>query len=159
MTLSICGNSTSLARWDSKLGFFSQNAHPSSFVACLRSLTPDGGIVTLVDVVIVKLFPEGYLEAENSDVLTEDARQSLTLRSKEEDDQEHELWLVRDNPVLNDSHLLNFPQRRRMKEEGKLREIHARKLYTLQGIVEELQSAAQGCETVGEGLSIVQSLR
>jgi breast cancer 2 susceptibility protein len=48
--LILSGNSTHLAPWHAKLGF--QNA---PFVATLRSLTSDGGMVPLVDVIITKV--------------------------------------------------------------------------------------------------------
>ncbi|WWC92784.1 uncharacterized protein L201_007743 [Kwoniella dendrophila CBS 6074] len=53
--LIMTGNSTSLARWDRKLG---KQLQP--FIASLSSLTPDGGTVTLMDIVIEKVFPIAY---------------------------------------------------------------------------------------------------
>ncbi|KAJ1302729.1 hypothetical protein OPQ81_003043 [Rhizoctonia solani] len=58
-TLKITGNSTSLARWDTRLGF-----HRGPFVASLRSLSADGGSVTLLDVIVTKLFPIGFVETD-----------------------------------------------------------------------------------------------
>ncbi|CUA67485.1 Breast cancer type 2 susceptibility protein homolog [Rhizoctonia solani] len=58
-TLKITGNSTSLARWDARLGF-----HRGPFVASLRSLSADGGSVALLDVIITKLFPIGFVETD-----------------------------------------------------------------------------------------------
>ena len=47
MNLQICGNSSHLAPWHAKLGFVRR-----PWVATLDSLTADGGLVTLVDVVV-----------------------------------------------------------------------------------------------------------
>ncbi|KAH7338915.1 BRCA2, oligonucleotide/oligosaccharide-binding, domain 1-domain-containing protein [Rhizoctonia solani] len=58
-TLKITGNSTSLARWDARLGF-----HRGPFVASLRSLSADGGTIALLDVIITKLFPIGFVETD-----------------------------------------------------------------------------------------------
>jgi breast cancer 2 susceptibility protein len=54
--LIISGNSTSMARWHSKLG-----VQPTPFVAGLPSLTNDGGLIVLMDVVIEKLYPIAYI--------------------------------------------------------------------------------------------------
>lgn len=58
-SLKLSGNSTTLARWDARLGV-SLIRRPVT--ASLRSLNPDGGLVMLVDIVVEKLFPVGYLE-------------------------------------------------------------------------------------------------
>jgi len=50
MRLQITGNSSHLAPWHAKLGF---TKHPS--VATLDSLTPDGGLVSLMDLTVVKV--------------------------------------------------------------------------------------------------------
>ncbi|GAA5824317.1 hypothetical protein JCM10212_005834 [Sporobolomyces blumeae] len=55
--LTISGNSTSLARWDAALGF-----QPAGFVASFDSLTSTGGVVALIDVVVDKVYPCGYLD-------------------------------------------------------------------------------------------------
>jgi breast cancer 2 susceptibility protein len=57
--LVLSGNSTSLVKWDAKLGM-----PKSPFVAALSSLSPDGGVVTMMDVVIDKIFPLAYRSAE-----------------------------------------------------------------------------------------------
>ncbi|CAE6406499.1 unnamed protein product [Rhizoctonia solani] len=57
--LKITANSTSLARWDTRLGF-----HRGPFVSSLRSLSADGGSVTLLDIVITKLYPVGFVETD-----------------------------------------------------------------------------------------------
>ncbi|GAA5976118.1 hypothetical protein JCM10908_005389 [Rhodotorula pacifica] len=55
--LVISGNSTSLAPWHAKLGFSRQ-----PFIAGLSSLSPDGGLVPLVDVLVERAFPCGYID-------------------------------------------------------------------------------------------------
>ncbi|WVF68272.1 hypothetical protein IAT40_003037 [Kwoniella sp. CBS 6097] len=54
--LIITGNSTSLARWHSRLGLQSQ-----PFIASLGSLSVDGGAVTLMDIVLEKVFPVAFM--------------------------------------------------------------------------------------------------
>ncbi|GAA6054204.1 hypothetical protein JCM3770_001390 [Rhodotorula araucariae] len=56
-TLVISGNSTSLAPWHATLGF-----RPEPFVASLSSLSSGGGLVPLIDVVIDRVFPCGYID-------------------------------------------------------------------------------------------------
>ncbi|KZT08707.1 uncharacterized protein LAESUDRAFT_757423 [Laetiporus sulphureus 93-53] len=57
MSLHICGNSSHLAPWHAKLGFM--RSPPTT---TLDSLSPDGGLITLVDVTVVKAYPIGYIE-------------------------------------------------------------------------------------------------
>ncbi|KDE03216.1 hypothetical protein MVLG_06273 [Microbotryum lychnidis-dioicae p1A1 Lamole] len=57
-SLAITGNSTSLAQWDARLGF---TGH--AFTATLRSLSPAGGVVPLLDVIVERVFPRGYIDA------------------------------------------------------------------------------------------------
>ncbi|THV07479.1 hypothetical protein K435DRAFT_643336 [Dendrothele bispora CBS 962.96] len=55
--LGLSGNSTRLAPWHAKLGF------QSSFgMVTMRSLTPDGGLVPVMDLVVQKVYPIAYLE-------------------------------------------------------------------------------------------------
>jgi breast cancer 2 susceptibility protein len=56
-SLSISGNSTCIAPWDAKLGFTNH-----TFVATLRSLSPEGGSAALLDLTILKMYPIGYRE-------------------------------------------------------------------------------------------------
>ncbi|KAH8110699.1 hypothetical protein DFH11DRAFT_1802190 [Phellopilus nigrolimitatus] len=51
------GNGTHLAPWHAKLGF-----QPQPFVATLASLTPDGGPVPLIDLIVEKVYPIAYFE-------------------------------------------------------------------------------------------------
>ncbi|SPO26675.1 related to Brh2 - Rad51-associated protein Brh2 [Ustilago trichophora] len=60
-SLVLASNSVSLAPWDAKLGFA-----PSPFFASLRSLTPDGGVVSLMDVIITRVYPIAYMDVEHS---------------------------------------------------------------------------------------------
>ncbi|KAG9098302.1 hypothetical protein FRC06_006559, partial [Ceratobasidium sp. 370] len=59
--LKIGGNSTSLAPWDARLGF-----QPRPYIASLRSLTADGGPIALLDVQVLKLFPVGFVETDQT---------------------------------------------------------------------------------------------
>ncbi|KAG6877385.1 hypothetical protein C0992_010157 [Termitomyces sp. T32_za158] len=55
--LVISGNSSHMAPWHAKLGF-----SPGPCISTLRSLTPDGGVVAAMDVVVVKAHPIAYIE-------------------------------------------------------------------------------------------------
>ncbi|KAI0695618.1 hypothetical protein BC835DRAFT_1406150 [Cytidiella melzeri] len=57
LSLKICGNSTHLAPWHAKLGF-----QRDPFIATLGSLTPNGGVAAVLDVIIEKVYPIAYLE-------------------------------------------------------------------------------------------------
>ena len=60
--LIVSANSSSLARWDAKLG-----VQPHPFVAGLSSLSVDGGIIVLMDIIVDKIFPLAYTPADKSD--------------------------------------------------------------------------------------------
>lgn len=83
-SLKLCANSTSLAKWDARLGFA-----PSPFVASLRSLTPEGGLISLMDVVITKVYPLAYVDTEKSN------GQSAAPRGEQEEAEEKEAWVKR----------------------------------------------------------------
>lgn len=51
------GNAVKLARWDARLGFA-----PRPFVATLRSLTPDGGLVPCMDIVLTRVYPLAFVD-------------------------------------------------------------------------------------------------
>lgn len=55
--LVISGNSTCLAPWHAKLG-----AARGPFVAGLSSLSSSGGLVPLVDVLVERVYPCGYID-------------------------------------------------------------------------------------------------
>ncbi|KAG6817928.1 hypothetical protein H0H87_012396 [Tephrocybe sp. NHM501043] len=55
--LVISGNSSHMMPWHAKLGF-----NPGPCISTLHSLTPDGGIVAAMDLVVVKVHPIAYIE-------------------------------------------------------------------------------------------------
>lgn len=58
-TLRISGNSSSLARWDCRLGF---SLRP--FIATMTSLTKDGGTIPLMAVKIQRIYPLAFMSKE-----------------------------------------------------------------------------------------------
>lgn len=54
------GNSTARARWSETLGF---RVHP--WFASLRSLSSDGGRVSMMDIVILRMFPSMFIDENN----------------------------------------------------------------------------------------------
>lgn len=59
--LVISGNSAHLARWDAKLG-----VQPGPFIAGLSSLSVDGGVISLVDVKVDKVYPLAFMNADRA---------------------------------------------------------------------------------------------
>ncbi|EJU02787.1 hypothetical protein DACRYDRAFT_106843 [Dacryopinax primogenitus] len=57
--LKLTGNSTSIARWYTKLGF-----SPVPFVPTIASLTADGGNVVMLHIVVTKLFEIGFIDSQ-----------------------------------------------------------------------------------------------
>lgn len=80
--LVISGNSTALAQWDETLGFTKR-----VFTASLDSLTPGGGVAPLLDIVVNRVFPYGYIDmAKNG---------SHGMWNEEEEAQRADQWIVR----------------------------------------------------------------
>jgi breast cancer 2 susceptibility protein len=57
----VSGNSSALAKWDAKLG-----VHRLPYVAGLSSLSPDGGPVVLVDIMVDRVFNLAYVHGDKS---------------------------------------------------------------------------------------------
>ena len=72
--LIITGNSTSLAPWDVKLGWVK---HP--FVAALGTLTSAGGVAPLLDLIVERAFPCGYIDMSKYRSLTSQSGIVLNL--------------------------------------------------------------------------------
>lgn len=90
-SLVLASNSVSLARWDAKLGFAS-----TPFFASLRSLTPEGGLVSLMDVVITKVFPLAYVDVDRSTNGKPGAP-----RGEQEEAEERDFWSKRREDALH----------------------------------------------------------
>ncbi|KAK0563990.1 hypothetical protein OC861_004526 [Tilletia horrida] len=85
--VSLTGNSTALAKWDTPLGFSSVN-----FCASVRSLTADGGCIACMDVVIAKVHPRGYIDVNGRE---SGQHQSLSnARSEAEELEAETRWQI-----------------------------------------------------------------
>ncbi|KAI0640038.1 hypothetical protein C8Q77DRAFT_1214381 [Trametes polyzona] len=83
--LELTGNGTNLAPWHAKLGFVKQ-----PFIATLDKLTPDGGTVPAMDVIITKTYPIAFIEFERN----EDGTVSrVGPRDEKEELKAHDKWL------------------------------------------------------------------
>ncbi|KAI0323005.1 hypothetical protein OF83DRAFT_1048027 [Amylostereum chailletii] len=83
--LILMGNATHLAPWHAKLGFM-----PKPPITTLNSLTPDGGLVQLADLVVAKMYPIAYIE-----FVEENGRQRREGPRKEDEEfKVHERWLA-----------------------------------------------------------------
>lgn len=102
-TLVLSGNSTSLASWDARLGFA-----PQPFFASLRSLTPEGGVVSLMDVVITKVFPLAYVDAERT------TDRSAAPRGEQEEAEQLEAWKQRREDAMAQLELQLESEQRRL---------------------------------------------
>ena len=90
-SLILTGNSTTLARWDARLGVHPPG--PSSMViATLQSLTPDGGRVMLLDATVMRVYAIGFMERR------EDGSWDMARNEKEEREA-HDAWLVSDSLI------------------------------------------------------------
>jgi breast cancer 2 susceptibility protein len=59
--LIIAGNSTAPARWDALLGI-----QPNPFIAGLSSLSVDGGVIAMMDIVIDKIYPLAFIPQDRA---------------------------------------------------------------------------------------------
>ncbi|CAO1635642.1 unnamed protein product [Sympodiomycopsis kandeliae] len=83
VSLVLNANSTSIAKWDARLGFTRR-----SFVSTLRSLTPDGGVVTCMEIVLTRLFPPGYADVGNGGEMSA----SSQIRDKAAEAEAQQKW-------------------------------------------------------------------
>ncbi|KAG9119159.1 hypothetical protein FRC07_005976 [Ceratobasidium sp. 392] len=113
--LKIGGNSTSLAPWDARLGF-----QPCPYIASLRSLTADGGPVALLDVQVLKLFPVGFVE-------TDQTGQSSKPRDQSGEDEAQRAW-----------------EERRINEASKWRIQFEKQIERMKAAVGKLEYTARG---------------
>ncbi|KAJ7109900.1 hypothetical protein C8R44DRAFT_800881 [Mycena epipterygia] len=115
--LVLSGNSSHLVPWHAKLGF-----QIAPWVATMNSLTADGGVVSAMDLVILKTYPIAFLEFyedENGEKQREGPRNEQDERAADEK------W-----------------KRRREVHESKLREELAKKEMRYQGYAERLERRA-----------------
>ncbi|KAL1406291.1 hypothetical protein Q8F55_007987 [Vanrija albida] len=85
--LTLTGNSTHLAAWDARLGL-----QPQPFVAGLRSLSVDGGVIVLMDVVLDRVYPLAFMNADKGSreaPWSEDEEAMRADRWKEKYESEH----------------------------------------------------------------------
>lgn len=102
-SLKLSANSVSLARWDARLGFAA-----APFVATLRSLTPEGGLISLMDVVITKVYPLAYCDVDAS------AGKPGAPRGEQEEAEEKEAWAKRREDAIQQIELRIESESRRM---------------------------------------------
>ncbi|KAG7321641.1 hypothetical protein KOW79_014499 [Hemibagrus wyckioides] len=65
LMLKISANSTRRARWDTKLGFYED---PRPFPLLLSSLYADGGVVSCVDIIVLRSYPTQWMEKKPGSV-------------------------------------------------------------------------------------------
>ncbi|KAI0072234.1 hypothetical protein K474DRAFT_1651388 [Panus rudis PR-1116 ss-1] len=116
-TLLIYGNSTHLAPWHARLGF-----QREPFIATMRSLTADGGLVALMDVVIERQHPIAYIETFEEE---DGSRRTEGPRSEKEEYAAHEKWRAK-----------------REVEAGKLRYDFEKEMQRWEGYVDRLERKA-----------------
>ncbi|KAH8835536.1 hypothetical protein DL96DRAFT_1489644 [Flagelloscypha sp. PMI_526] len=118
--LILSGNSTHPACWHAKLGF---QKEPN--VSALRSLNPDGGVVSMLHVVIMKVYPFAFLETKED----EDGNMYREgPRTEADESKEHDHW-----------------QKRKADEEAKLWEVKQKEWDRLESYVERLEEKARPC--------------
>ncbi|KAI9444587.1 hypothetical protein H4582DRAFT_2070318 [Lactarius indigo] len=60
--LAITGNGTHLAPWHAKLGF-----QPYPAIATLNSISPDGGMIPCLELIVTKVYPIAFIEFQKDD--------------------------------------------------------------------------------------------
>ncbi|KAK7058475.1 hypothetical protein VNI00_002109 [Paramarasmius palmivorus] len=119
--LIINGNASHLAPWHAKLGF-----QQGPFIATLRSLSPDGGLVPVIDVVVTNVHPIAYFEFS----VDEQGRKKTEGPRNEAEEAKQ---LTRLNAKA-----------KREAAESKLREAHEKKVRRYLGYAERLEQKAGG---------------
>ncbi|KAJ7161264.1 hypothetical protein C8R43DRAFT_992095 [Mycena crocata] len=115
--LVLSGNSSHLVPWHAKLGF-----QISSWVSTMHSLTADGGLVSAMDLVVLKTYPIAFLEFFEDE---NGQKQREGPRNERDEAAADEKW-----------------KRRREVHESKLREELAKKEARYQSYAERLERRA-----------------
>ncbi|KAJ9094408.1 hypothetical protein QFC21_005947 [Naganishia friedmannii] len=115
-SLCITGNTTSLVAWHRRMGFTHQ-----PFIATLRSLSPDGGNIPLLDVKVTKVFPMAYISTEKG--------KGASPWSTEEEFRLQDQW-----------------KERYMQEQSRLQAEHTQRMAAFEEDVERLRSSIEGVE-------------
>ncbi|KAJ9127504.1 hypothetical protein QFC24_000913 [Naganishia onofrii] len=115
-TLCITGNTTSLVAWHRRLGFTHR-----PFIATMRSLSPDGGNIPLLDVKVTKVFPVAYISTEKG--------KGASPWSTEEEFRLQDQW-----------------KERYMQEQSRLQSDHTQRMSTFEEDIERLRSSMEGVE-------------
>ncbi|KAL0068623.1 hypothetical protein AAF712_004339 [Marasmius tenuissimus] len=108
------GNSSHLAPWHAKLGFQS-----GPFIATLRSLTPDGGMVPVMDLVVTKVIAIAFWEFWTDE---NGKKQSAGPRNEADEAKCMEKW-----------------KNKRQTAESKLRDDHEKKVRRYLGYADRLE--------------------
>ncbi|CAE6514695.1 unnamed protein product [Rhizoctonia solani] len=145
-TLKITGNSTSLARWDARLGF-----HRGPFVASLRSLSADGGPVTLLDVIVTKLFPVGFVDTD------ENGRSSRPFDQSAEDDAQRAWEERRTNEASKWRLQLEKKLERMRSATGRFRHIAKGASFNAEEIPEDAESFLEEFEEAEYDLDVLKA--
>jgi breast cancer 2 susceptibility protein len=78
--LKLSANAARLAKWDAKLGFRKSQAY-----SLLRSISPDGGFVPAIDVIVMRKYPILYREIPaDGNVIIRNANEEEEERRKHE---------------------------------------------------------------------------
>lgn len=119
--LKIFTNSTRKIRWDAKLGF---QKNPGNLIISLNSILPDGGPISRLDVIIVRIYPFLYVEK------TVDGRRgkfyfcNIFNRIKDNNRQHHQFSLFSFQVVRNEK-----AEEKAEAEHKKIRDEKLEKIY------------------------------
>ena len=128
--LLIRGNGCKIAPWHSRLGF-----QKMPFVSSIRSLTVDGGLVSILDAVVVKVYPKGFMSSTRAG----EAESNASGKSSQPKDQEKETF----RPEIWDE----------KEEDEKQMEWHEKRRSVVEEIKKSLESQSQKLIIVTEMLS------
>uniref|UniRef100_A0AAV2LBL0 Tower domain-containing protein n=1 Tax=Knipowitschia caucasica TaxID=637954 RepID=A0AAV2LBL0_KNICA len=143
LSLKICANSTRRARWDTRLGYYRD---PRPFVLPLSSLFSTGGAVGSVDMVILRIYPQQWMERK--------VEGGLVFRSGRAEEKEARRHLQQKEKHLERLYAkirAQFDQEERdgVKSKGSRRSVRLEELS-------RLQEGEELYEAVGEELAEVE---
>lgn len=81
------GNTSKLAAWNARLGFTRE-----SFIGTIRSLSAEGGIVPLMDIVVEKLFPIAFTGDDCCPGYRNDSAGYIAEWNQEEEEERKQVW-------------------------------------------------------------------
>lgn len=143
LMLKICANSTRRVRWDTKLGF---HRDPRPFLLPVSSLFSNGGLVGLVDIVVLRSYPIQWMERKPDG--------GVVFRSARAEEKEARRYNCHKQKTMETLYA-KIEAEFENEEKGKMKSRHRRRTMEPEAFA-KLQDGEELYEAVGDDLAYVE---